>query len=149
MHMKAAIAVPLLLLALSAGAADDPAASASAPAPQEASIPFANHGGIYDWRVVDDRTVLIQSSSRQWYKATLMSPCINLSFAQRIGFETNPNGSFDKFSTIRLRGQRCPVISLIKIDPPTKAKRHPAPEVTTGPASAPPTSPPPASPPPQ
>jgi hypothetical protein len=147
MGTKAVVAFSALLLPLAAGAWTDspaPAASgqsaseASTPADQEARIPFANHGGIYDWRVVDNRTVLIQSSSRQWYKATLMGSCINLQFAQRVGFETNPDGSFDKFSTIRLRGQRCPVISLVKTDPPAKkAKKHQAPEVTTAPATSP------------
>jgi len=66
-----------------AGAGQDPAApAASAPAdskpaaaPAEARIPFANHHGIYAWHVVDDKTVLIEAQNRQWYKATLMTPC--------------------------------------------------------------------------
>jgi len=60
--------------AQAADAASGTAAASAAPAP-EASIPFANHGGIYNWRVVNDRTVLIQSQSRRWYKATLLSSC--------------------------------------------------------------------------
>jgi hypothetical protein len=129
MRIRAAIAVLAFLIPFAAGADD------AAP-PAEARIPFANHGGIWDWRVVDDRTVLIQSNGRQWYKATLMSACFNLPFAQRVGFQSNPDGSFDKFSAIKLRGQTCPLISLVKTDPPAKkAKRHPPAEVTTAPAS--------------
>jgi hypothetical protein len=141
MAIKVAIALSALLLPLAVGAADEPAATAAGDtttpaAPVEARIAFANHGGIYDWRVVDDHTVLIQSNSRQWYKATLMSSCFNLPFAQRVGFQSNPDGSFDKFSAIVLRHQTCPLISLVKTDPPSKkAKKHPAPKVTTAPAS--------------
>jgi Family of unknown function (DUF6491) len=119
-----------------------PADQSGLPAAQ-ASIPFANHGGIWDWRVINDRTVLIQSANRQWYKATLFSPCINLPFAQRVGFESNPDGSFDKFSAIKLRHQTCPLISLVKSDPPRKkAKPHKPPEVTTKSPAAPAAPPP-------
>jgi hypothetical protein len=101
------------------------AAASTAPAP-EASIPFANHGGIYNWQVLNDRTVLIQSQSRRWYKATLMSSCFDLPFAERLGFESNPDGSFDKFSMITARHQRCPLTSLVETAAPSK-KPKPAP----------------------
>lgn len=128
--MNIKVIAVLLTTALSplAGAADAPVASAaaSAAAAPEASIPFANHGGIYNWKVVNDRTVLIQSQSRRWYKATLMSSCIDLPFAERLGFESNADGSFDKFSMITARHQRCPLISLVETDAPSK-KPKPAP----------------------
>lgn len=115
-------------------AAANPAQSASEP---QASIPFANRGGIYDWRVVDSRTVLIQGLDRQWYRASLMSSCFDLPFAQRIGFETNPDGSFDKFSSIKLRSQNCPLVSLVKSAPPAKqSKRHTSVDVTTAPSGS-------------
>ena len=122
------------------------AAQAAVTAETQASIPFANRDGIYDWRVVDSRTVLIQSLGRQWYKATLMSPCFDLPFAQRIGFKTNPDGSFDKFGAIQVRDQYCPLTSLVKSAPPVqKSKRHPNASVTPAspaPDSAPPSAPP-------
>ena len=111
--------------AQAADAASGTAAASAAPAP-EASIPFANHGGIYNWRVVNDRTVLIQSQSRRWYKATLLSSCIDLPFAERLGFESNADGSFDKFSMITARHQRGPLISLVETAAPSK-KPKPAP----------------------
>jgi hypothetical protein len=140
------------LFQLAASAADAPQGGApSAPADADAaaaqaSIPFANHGGINDWRVVDDHTVLIQGTGRQWYKASLMTPCINLPFAQRIGFKSNPDGSFDKFSAIKLRHQTCPLTSLVKTDPPAKrSKPHkaapPAAEVRPDNAGTAPTAP--------
>ncbi len=117
----------LIVLALVSGAAnsgDAPApAAATKPATipaKEASIPFANHHGIYSWRVENDRTVLIQSESGAWYKATLMSSCFNLPFAERLGFHTNPDGSFDRFSSILVRGQNCPLISLVRTAAPGK-----------------------------
>jgi hypothetical protein len=106
-----------------------PAPAPAAPAPQ-AQIPFANHGGIYDWQVVDNRTVLIQSQSRKWYKATLMSSCFQLPFAERLGFESNPDGSFDKFSTIKVHGQTCPLVSLVETTAPPKKSKAKKPDAS-------------------
>ena len=92
----------------------------------QSSIPFADHGGIVDWRVVDEKTVLIESQQRAWYKATLLARCVDLPFAQRIGFESNPDGSFDKFSAIQYRDQRCALISLVKTAAPPKDSKKPS-----------------------
>ena len=104
-----------LIAGLCAAAALAVPASAAPPAKAEpqARIPFANHHGIYDWRVVNDHELLIQSEGGSWYKATPMGSCFNLPFAERIGFTTNPDGSFDRFSSILVRDQRCPVTSLV------------------------------------
>jgi uncharacterized protein DUF6491 len=100
--------------------APPPAAAAPAPAPAaEVQIPFAKHS-IWNWQVVDDKTVLIQDQGRRWYKATLFGTCVNLSFANQIGFDSSPGGTFDKFSAILVRGQRCPLTSLVKTTAPPK-----------------------------
>jgi hypothetical protein len=113
----------LLAVLIAAAAFADTAAPAKAET--QAQIPFANHGGIYDWRVVNDRTVLIQSQNRRWYKATLLSSCIELPFAETVGFESNADGSFDKFSSIKVRDQHCPLVSLVETAaPPTKSAPH-------------------------
>jgi len=115
-------AAAFLLCLLACAAMADTPAPAQAPAP-EAQIAFANHGGIYNWQVVDNRTVLIQSQNRKWYKATLFSTCFDLPFAERLGFESNSDGSFDKFSSIQVRGQKCPLVSLVETTaPPKKSK---------------------------
>jgi hypothetical protein len=124
----------LLLAALVSGAtfatarSDDPPASAAsdnaaAPAAEsEAQIHFAKRN-IWNWQVVDEKTVLIQDQGRRWYKATLFGTCISLPFADRLAFDSNPSGSFDKFSAILVRGQRCPLSSLVKTTaPPKKTK---------------------------
>jgi|HubBroStandDraft_6_1064221.scaffolds.fasta_scaffold413813_2 hypothetical protein len=106
------------------------AAAAPAPAP-EAQIPFAKKN-IWNWQVVDDKTVLIQDQGRRWYKATLFGTCINLSFTERLAFDSSPSGTFDKFSAILVRGERCPLRSLVQTSaPPKKAKaKKPDPDPT-------------------
>lgn len=95
------------------------AAQSGAANNDNASIPFANHGGIYDWAADGDRGVYIESLDRKWYYAKLLAPCIDLPFAQRVGFITEPgSGDFDKFSAILVRGQECQVVSLIPSQPP-------------------------------
>ena len=104
----------------------------------EARIPFADHDGIYNWQVVDNRTVLIQGQDRRWYKAVLLSPCMDLPFAERIGFESNADGSFDKFSSIQVREQKCPLVSLVETTAPPKAVKPKKPAAAaTPPASRP------------
>jgi Family of unknown function (DUF6491) len=144
--MKKTAMVTIALLAtgvgcVMAGPREDavaPAAPAAATSPAEVSIKFADHGGIWDWDVVDSKTVLIQDRSRRWYKATLSVNCVDLPFEQRIGFESNPDGSFDKFSTIQTRQHRCPLQSLVRTDAPVSKKGKkagkPAP-ATSAPAS--------------
>ena len=103
------------------------------PAAAEAQIPFADRN-IRNWQVVDDKTVLIQDNSRKWYKATLFGTCINLSFAQeRLGFDSSPGGTFDKFSAILVRGQRCPLSSLVETTAPPKKSKAKKPEPTAAP----------------
>jgi len=95
------------------------------PAPGgEASIAFPNHGGIYDWHAVDRETLYVQDASRRWYLAKLMGPCLDLDFASRIGFVSSGNDVFDRFSSILVKGQRCPLQSLVRSGPPPKKARH-------------------------
>ena len=88
------------------------------------SIPFANHGGIRDWQADKDRGLWVQDIHRKWFYATLMSPCIGLNFANTIGFDTQPMGTFDKWSAILVpRWGRCNVTTLVPSDgPPRKQK---------------------------
>jgi Family of unknown function (DUF6491) len=119
-----------------APAADDPApppasSAAAAPAP-EAQIPFAKTN-IWNWQVVDDQTVLIQDQGRRWYKAALFNHCIDLPFANTIAFDSNPGGTFDKFSAILVRGRRCPLISLVQTTAPPKKLKAKKPDPAPAP----------------
>jgi hypothetical protein len=90
----------------------------------DASIPFANRGGIRDWQADRNQGLWIQDVHRRWYYAKLMSPCIGLNFATSLGFDTRPMGTFDRFSSIIVpREGRCVVQSLMPSGPPpTKAE---------------------------
>jgi len=129
------------LAALTVSASDVPVAPAAPvqDTPPEAQIPFANRGGIWNWQVIDNKTVLIESRSRKWYRATLFGNCFNLSFAQNMAFVTNSNGSFDKFSSIRTRSQRCPLVSLVEIPPPHRNSNAKKADPAATPAPAAPT----------
>lgn len=124
-----------LALAVIAGAGaqvpDGPVSRPPVPA-GEARIPFADHGGIYNWQVLNNRTILIQGQDRSWYKATLFSPCVDLPFAERVGFQSNPDGTFDKFSSIRVGRQNCRLTSLVPTTPPAKKPKS---HDTTGPST--------------
>jgi len=100
-------------------------ASAESPptAVPEARIAFANHGGIDDWQADGDRALYVRDIHRRWYRATLLGSCIDLPFAQHVGFVSEPTGAFDRFSAIVVRGQKCMLTSLTASDgPPSKAK---------------------------
>ena len=104
------------------------AAPPSPAAPKQSadpSIPFASSGGIRDWRAIDDHTLYIQARGGQWFKATTMGDCIGLNFADKIGFDAGGTDTFDKFSRLIVRGQPCPIQTLVKVDGPPASKPKP------------------------
>lgn len=109
---RIAAGVAVLLTAAAAGAA--------APKAKEAQILFANQGGIRDWRALDEKGLYVRGQDGQWYYATLFASCFGLPSATGIGFVTTPGGGFDKFSAIVVENNKCPVVSLVKSDPPPK-----------------------------
>lgn len=118
----------LSLAFLTFAAAAWPAAVSAAPnalAPSgSAEIPFVNHGGIRDWTAGDDDTLFVQAMSGKWYEVDLMSSCSGLPFATRVGFDTGPIDTFDRFSTVIVDGQRCPVQSVsLMASPPAGYKK--------------------------
>jgi hypothetical protein len=94
------------------------------PAPGAASIPFANHGGIRDFRSDGTEAIYLQDQANRWYRATLMGSCFDLPFAEAIGYRTNADDSFDRFSSILVRGRSCPLQTLDPSGPPPEKPRH-------------------------
>jgi hypothetical protein len=164
---RAAVALALCTLlpvaafaAAATPSADDPTraqldakvkAAAESRGPQ-VSIPFANHGGIVNWRAVDRDTLLIEGRGGKWYRAELLPGCFDLPFADRVGFRSNPGGDFDRFSSVYVRGQTCRVSSLTETAPPPKrakkggakeadAKQDAPPAAAAQPAAQPPAKP--------
>lgn len=118
--------LPLAALALAGSpalAAPQAPSTTTGEKAAEASIPFANHGGIWDWRSEGDQTVYFQDSHRQWYRATLFSPATELPFVEFIGIDASPSGALDKWSAVYIHGRRYPITSLVKVSgPPVSAK---------------------------
>jgi hypothetical protein len=110
-------------LASGACAADTTTPAPTAASSEYLSIPFVDHGGIRDWRANDDRSMWIQARNGQWYYAEMFGPCFGLNFAERIGFVTEPSGSFDRFSSLIVDGQKCHIDTLRRSDPPSKLSR--------------------------
>lgn len=116
--MKHLWIAPILALGLASTPALANDGGAPADTRQEARIPFVDHGGIRDWRVGDRDTIYIQDRHRDWYEATLMAPATGLPFVWAIGFDTGALGTFDRFSSVVIDGQRYALASLVKIDEP-------------------------------
>lgn len=96
----------------------------AATASDDARIPFANLGGIQDWRAADDDTLYIQGRTDQWYRAELLGPCVGLDFATTIGFEVQPTGTFDEFSSVIVDGRRCALRTFVEVaGPPDESAR--------------------------
>ncbi len=97
----------------------------TATASATASIPFANRGGIRDWQADKDRGLWVQDAHRTWYYAKFMGPCIGLNFANSIGFDTRPIGTFDRFSSVFVPGTgRCTVQSFTVSEGPHAEPDH-------------------------
>ncbi|MEJ2410527.1 MAG: hypothetical protein P8Y58_16305 [Novosphingobium sp.] len=114
----------LLLPAALMAMAPLPAMAESARPQTEASIPFANHGGVWNWRSEGNRTLYFEDNRKVWYKAELMGFSTDLPFVNFIGLDTRPNGTLDRWSAVYIHGQRYPLTSFVKVDgPPVKAKK--------------------------
>ena len=121
----------LVLAALAIASA--PTIAHAAPAPssrhqaraRDASIPFANTVGVWNWEGRGDSTVYFESNKRQWYKATLMAPSFDLPFVNYIGIDAGPTGTLDRFGAVYIHGQRYPFSSFVKIaGKPPAVKKH-------------------------
>ena len=88
--------------------------------PIEMSIPFVSHGGIRDWRAIDRDTLYVQDVHGYWYRAELMTSCFDLPFTETIGFAAGGTDRFDRFSSVIVRGQLCPLKSFVASGPPPK-----------------------------
>lgn len=94
------------------------AVSNAALSAERAVIPFANLGGIRNWRAADNRTLYVQGRNDRWYLGELSAPCLGLDSANRIGFVVEPSGSFDKLSSVVVDGRECRLKSLTQTEAP-------------------------------
>ncbi len=79
----------------------------------EASIPFIDHGGIYDFHAYNDLGIWIQGRDRKWYYGKFFSPCIGITNAIRVGFKGGATDTLDRFGAVITReGGRCTLTRL-------------------------------------
>ena len=121
-YVSALAVFAIAAMPLAASAQDQASAAPAAKAQQEeASIPFANRGGVRDWRAQGMDRIYFQDSHGQWYLAKLMGAASDLPFTEFVGIDANPDGSLDKFSAVYVKGQKYPFESFVKVDgPPSK-----------------------------
>jgi hypothetical protein len=74
--------------------------ASSANARVDASIPFANHGGIYDWHPNGTKGIWVEGADRQWYYGTFFGTCLGINTALRVGFVPEVTGEFNRWSSI-------------------------------------------------
>ena len=120
MPYRSLLALPLLMLAGAAVAQSTPVETG-----KPASIPFVRLGGIYDFEPDGDHAIYLQDRSRKWYHATIMGPCLGLSFATRIGVKTSFSNSLDKFGSLLVDGDECKIDELVTSGPPPKKVKKP------------------------
>ncbi|GAD47839.1 hypothetical protein NT2_01_06130 [Caenibius tardaugens NBRC 16725] len=114
------IAVPQAVLAQEHGHAS----VANTQATDDASIAFANQGGVKDWRAKGSSEIYFEDTHGQWYLARLMGSSPDLSFAEGIRIDASPSGSLDKWSAVYVKGQRYTFESFVKVNgPPKKSKK--------------------------
>jgi Family of unknown function (DUF6491) len=118
----------LTILAAAALAAP---ASAKKPTPHvwpelgvETQIVFPNYGAIRNFEADGNDGLWLEDRQRRWYYAEIIGGCLDLNFAQAIGFDTRGSPTFDKFSTIIVRGERCPLVSLVTAEKPLPRKER-------------------------
>jgi len=108
---------------------------------EEARIPFMNlRDAISTWQADGQLGLWIQDRRRQWYYATMFSPCDGLQFAVRLGFKTRSLNQFDRDTEIIVPDNpvRCALKSLRKADPPPNGKGKSHSETTDESAKEPP-----------
>jgi hypothetical protein len=122
-HIIAALFAATGLVMTGSVALAQPAGQASPVAGTEAAIPFVDMGGIRDWQAADDSHLYVQDIRRNWYLAKLSVPCTDLPLATAIGFETKGLNQLDRFGTVIVRGQHCPMSSFVASGPPPAKAR--------------------------
>ena len=90
----------------------------------ETRIVFPNQGAIRNFEPDGNDGIWLEDRQRRWYYAELLGGCQELNFSQAIGFDTRGSASFDKFSSIIVRGDRCAIASLVTANKPLPRKER-------------------------
>lgn len=116
---------PLLIALVALAGLSGPGLAAPEPRPPEARIPFVSFRTIRTYRPVSDTEVYLQDAHRNWYLATLAPGCFEIRSTIGIGVDTRFGDTLDNSSSFIVRGQRCPILSLVRSGPPPPRRRNP------------------------
>jgi hypothetical protein len=72
-------------------------------------------GGLHDFDVLDDRTLILWTTRSQPYLVELMFPSHDLRFAHAIAVESSTNRIHAKFDSVRVAGFRYPIDGIYKL----------------------------------
>ena len=113
--MAAAMIFLLVLLA---------APPADRPPREEVSIPFVSHPrAIRSFKAPSDDLLYLKDRQGRWYRAEMGGPCIGLSWANAIGYDTRGSLSLGRGGSILVEGQRCMIVSLTRSEAPPRRTR--------------------------
>ena len=125
MMRKTAISILLAIASLAAPAsANQPTAHVWPELGLETRINFPNQGAIRNFEADGNDGIWLEDRQRRWYYADFIGGCQELNFAQAIGFDTRGANTFDKFSTVIVAGERCPIASLVTANKPLPRKER-------------------------
>ena len=131
MKVLAALAA-LALLTTAAYAEQVPVANGEEEAPPVFSVIEADARLSFSGRVTRgfqvarDDSLILRVGADRYYRATVWEPCAReLRWDDTIAFDTGPVDTLDRFSTVLVSGQRCPIRTFDQIaEPPADATRR-------------------------
>lgn len=125
MKKTLALSLAAALLSLSAPAAADESApkDSTRALGVESSITFPNSATIKNWRADGENGLWVQDRKGDWYYGKFAVLCRDADFALAIGIDNRGTSTLDRFATIIVGRERCPLISFVSsAPPPTKAE---------------------------
>jgi hypothetical protein len=113
------------LAAMAAAAALAGCATGAPPevASNETAIPFINSLSSVEWKAVSDQAAYVRGGNGDWYLVRTTNRCTRLRAALALGFDTSALNQLDRHGALLVQGQRCPVASVVRSDPPPKRVR--------------------------
>jgi hypothetical protein len=82
--------------------------TATAQAEDNVFIPFADLGNnIRDWHAENSEVLFVQNATKDWFRITFWTPCLELPFATGIAFVTDGTSRLDRYSSVLVNGESC------------------------------------------
>lgn len=120
MHIPPTLIAVAAALAGCATAAPPPAAVSAA----ETVIPFIGSLSSIEWKAVSDEAAYVRGGRGEWYLVRTTNRCTRLRSASSLGFDVSALDQLDRYGALLVGGQRCPVASIVRADPPPKRVRR-------------------------